>query len=491
MHGHIPGHTTDAPRAARAGLLGLLWLHVPPLAAAAAGLWPGAASSWALPCALAAAISALLASLLSRHGAAAGRYGLAACLAVTLTSGAVSLGQGAATGPYTLACLAILCCLADGKAVAAGVLLTLAGQGAAAAFLWSAAPGSPGFGMAAFLSFAATLSAAAAAWLWLIARLTRAAAAADAEQHRAKAAAAQMEQTLRLASEAATDLSAQAAEDRLAQAFEQDIGARVSEAAQAALGVRAAAAEITEVNEESARRTAAIAGSTRETVASARDVATAVDELAASIGSVTANVREVSDASFRAMEEATAANDTVLRLSDAAVRIGHIVGVINSIARKTSMLALNATIEAARAGEAGLGFAVVATEVKELAHQTSSATGNIRNEIATIRAEIANAVSAIDGMAQTVAQLGGSTVQAACTIDDQVEIAHTIAANAMRAADGTQAVVTNLDALAGAATRAEAAARGGSDNAEKLAEHCAGVEDSVRTFVKNLREAAS
>lgn len=50
---------------------------------------------------------------------------------------------------------------------------------------------------------------------------------------------------------------------------------------------------------------------------------------------------------------------------------------IDAIASQTNLLALNATIEAARAGDAGRGFAVVAGEVKALASQTSTATGEI------------------------------------------------------------------------------------------------------------------
>ncbi|MCM8556864.1 methyl-accepting chemotaxis protein [Sphingomicrobium sediminis] len=73
-------------------------------------------------------------------------------------------------------------------------------------------------------------------------------------------------------------------------------------------------------------------------------------------------------------------------------QVQNVSATIEGIARKTNMLALNATIEAARAGDAGRSFAVVAAEVKKLAHDTRNATGEIATTLGELTRE-ANAVT--------------------------------------------------------------------------------------------------
>jgi len=120
-----------------------------------------------------------------------------------------------------------------------------------------------------------------------------------------------------------------------------------------------------------------------------------VAEMSSSINEIARQVEGSSKIADDAVRQAETTNHRIRDLSQAANKIGDVVKLITAVAEQTNLLALNATIEAARAGEAGRGFAVVASEVKQLAAQTAKATDEISDQINNMQIATSDSVTAI------------------------------------------------------------------------------------------------
>jgi methyl-accepting chemotaxis protein len=98
-------------------------------------------------------------------------------------------------------------------------------------------------------------------------------------------------------------------------------------------------------------------------------------------------------ATMQAMQEIVSSNDvsfaSINRLSRYSVRVGEFLSVIQEVVEQTNLLSLNASIIAAQAGERGKAFAVVAEEVRSLAHRTSASTKEIEELVRNIQNETA------------------------------------------------------------------------------------------------------
>ncbi|GAC1029661.1 methyl-accepting chemotaxis protein [Pseudomonas sp. No.21] len=141
-------------------------------------------------------------------------------------------------------------------------------------------------------------------------------------------------------------------------------------------------------SDEQAQRTNSVAAAINQLGAAAQEIArNAADasHQASDARELAEEGKQVVGKTLTAMHELStkisASSTQIETLAGKTVDIGQILDVIKGISEQTNLLALNAAIEAARAGEAGRGFAVVADEVRNLAHRTQVSAQEIHQMI--------------------------------------------------------------------------------------------------------------
>ncbi len=219
-------------------------------------------------------------------------------------------------------------------------------------------------------------------------------------------------------------------------------------------------------------------------------VAAAAQELDASISEITRQANQSSIEAEAAVERTEAANVTVRQLAESSERIGEVVGLIEEIAAQTNLLALNATIEAARAGEAGRGFAVVAAEVKNLAQQTTKATGDITQQISTIQSTMRDAVGAIDGINSTIKQISNVSTSIAGAVGQQSSATADISRNVLLAAENMRQLGDNVGMIAKTTEGTPGQMNAALTTAREVADLNGQILSQVEAIVRSMTKAA-
>jgi methyl-accepting chemotaxis protein len=234
--------------------------------------------------------------------------------------------------------------------------------------------------------------------------------------------------------------------NELADRFENAVGSIVNIVSSASTELEAAAATLTQTAETTQQLSTSVTLASEQASANVDSVAAASEHLARSIAGIAQHVQQSSKISTLAVAQAQKTDLRITELSQAAMRISDVVGLISAIAEQTNLLALNATIEAARAGAAGRGFAVVAHEVKALATQTSKAVDEIRTYIAAMQGATNESVVAIKEITTTIDSIAAIASVVAAAVDQQGTSTQEISHNAQEAAQGTSRIVVDIAA---------------------------------------------
>lgn len=213
----------------------------------------------------------------------------------------------------------------------------------------------------------------------------------------------------------------------------------VLEISEASIQLSSAAVEMTSITEAADRHLQQQNSEIEQAATAVTEMTSAVEEVARNATSTSQAAQESSEAAklgnLRVSETLSAVEtltelvessaSQVTELAGQAEDISQVVGVIRSIAEQTNLLALNAAIEAARAGEQGRGFAVVADEVRALAHRTQISTLEIEKMITAIQSgssttvesirrsteEVYNTKRTAEGAGQSLRQITDSVLQ--------------------------------------------------------------------------------
>ncbi len=180
----------------------------------------------------------------------------------------------------------------------------------------------------------------------------------------------------------------------------REVSSATGQVNEVALRVVAASNSSMYNSDQQASRTSSVAAAINQLGAAAQEIArnaAQASNQASDARGLAEDGQQVVERSIKAMNQLSsmlsASSTNIESLNSKTVNIGQILEVITSISQQTNLLALNAAIEAARAGEAGRGFAVVADEVRNLAHRTQESAQQVQTMIEELQVGARESVS--------------------------------------------------------------------------------------------------
>jgi len=136
------------------------------------------------------------------------------------------------------------------------------------------------------------------------------------------------------------------------------------------------------------------------------------------ISQISATMEELGASACTVNKNQTNLNEEIKHVNVVTGEINQVTTFIKEIADETRLLGLNAAIEAARAGEAGLGFGVVAQEIRKLSADSKQTVGKIQEFTTTIKASVDKTVIMGNETALTVEQQAAAIQEVTASIEE-------------------------------------------------------------------------
>jgi len=164
-----------------------------------------------------------------------------------------------------------------------------------------------------------------------------------------------------------------------------------------------------------------ISATTKELTNTMDEVAKVADRTRSSAASGHEDLEHMESTMQQIVEAAKSIASRFEVLNDKAKNINSVVTTITKVADQTNLLSLNAAIEAEKAGEYGLGFSVVATEIRRLADQTAVATLDIEQMVKEMQTAVSSGVLSMEKFTDQVRNSAENVNQASSQLAEIIE----------------------------------------------------------------------
>ena len=282
-----------------------------------------------------------------------------------------------------------------------------------------------------------------------------------------------------------------------------DLRSLIGRIQKSSIALLSTATEIAATSRQQEQSVYEYGASTNEAAAAVNEISATSQELLKTMTEVNSVVRETArqaatgrdgltgmDRTMRQLAESTGSIGSKLSvISERAANINMVVTTITKVADQTNLLSINAAIEAEKAGEYGLGFLVVAREIRRLADQTAVATLDIERMVKEMQYSVSAGVMEMDKFSEhvravvsEVQQIGGrlgEIIAGVQGLDERFEQVTEGMRVQSQGADQIREAMLRLSEVAGQTT---ASIREFNSATDHLREAVGGLKDEVSRF---------